>query len=226
VQIRPHKVYTLPLISIIGTRKSDVVGRMLYGDTEIEDLWTPYFCVSSNLSTAEMMVHRRGSLVWAATASASLPGAAQPVLMDGQLLCDGALLNNLPTDVARRLGCGTVIAAEVSVEEDAQFCCERIPRVGELLRDRLLRRNRIRFPSLMELALRASLLHSASSERAALDSADFTLRPPIEGFGLMDFYGIDRLVEVGYQHAREEVGKWVASGALSGLAVDLAAASG
>jgi predicted acylesterase/phospholipase RssA/CRP-like cAMP-binding protein len=226
VKIRPHKAYTVPLISLIGTRMSDKVGKMLYGDTQVEDLWTPFFCVSSNLSTAEMMVHRRGSLVWAATASASLPGAAQPVLMDGQLLCDGALLNNLPTDVARRLGCGTVIAAEVSVEEDAQFCCDRIPRVGELLRDRLLRRRKIKFPSLMELALRASLLHSASSERAALGSADFTLRPPIDGFGLMDFGGLETLVEVGYRHARDEAAKWVASGALAGLGVDFAPAPG
>jgi predicted acylesterase/phospholipase RssA len=70
------------------------------------------------------------------------------------------------------------------------------------------------------------MLHSASREREALDSADFTLRPPIEGFGLMDFHGLDRLVEVGYQHAREEVAKWVASGALDGLAVDFTAASG
>ena len=220
VKIRPHKVYTLPLISIIGTRKSDKVGKMLYGTTEIEDLWTPFFCVSSNLSTAEMMVHRAGSLLWAATASASLPAAAQPVLMNGQLLCDGALLNNLPADVARKLGCGTVIAAEVSVEEDAQFCCERIPRVGELLRDRLLRRRKIRFPSLMEVALRASMLHSASGERLALDDADLALRPPIDGFGLMNFDALDPLVEVGYQYAREEVAKWVAGGALAGLGAD------
>lgn len=225
VKIRPHKVYTLPLISIISTRKSDKVGEMLYGDTEIEDLWTPFFCVSSNLSTAEMMVHRTGSLLWAATASASLPAAAQPVLMGGQLLCDGALLNNLPGDVARRLGCGTVIAAEVSVEDDAQFTCERIPRVGELLRDRLMRRNRIRFPSLMELALRASMLHSASREREALGTADFTLRPPVDDFRLMDFSVLDRLVEVGYAYAREEVAKWVESGALAGLRTDVPVAA-
>lgn len=225
MRIRPHKVYTLPLISIISTRKSDKVGQMLYGDTEIEDLWTPFFCISSNLSTAEMMVHRTGSLLWAATASASLPAAAQPVLMGGQLLCDGALLNNLPGDVARRMGAGTVIAAEVSVEEDAQFCCERIPRVGELVRDRMLRRNRIRFPSLMEVALRASMLHSASREREALDTADFKLRPPIDGFRLMDFDALDRLVDVGYAYARDEVAKWVASGALAGLGIDLKAAA-
>jgi NTE family protein len=217
VRIRPHKVYTIPVISIIGTRKSDRVGRMLYGDTEIEDLWTPYFCVSSNLSTAEMMIHRRGSLLWACTASASLPGAAQPVLMDGQLLCDGALLNNLPADVARRMGCGVVIAAEVSVEEDAQFCCERIPRPMEIVRDRLFRRNRIKFPSLMEVALRASMLTSARGERAAIADADFALRPPIEGFRLMDFDALEPLVKVGYEYAKTEIAAWVESGALARL---------
>jgi len=217
VKIRPHKLYTIPFISIISTRGSDRVGKMLYGDTEIEDLWTPFFCVSSNLSTAEMMVHRRGSLLWAATASASLPGAAQPVLYERNLLCDGALLNNLPTDVARRLGAGVVIAAEVSVEDDAQFICDRIPRATEILRDRLLRRRKIKFPSLMELALRASLLHSAHRERTALENADFALRPPIDGFGLMNFDAIDRLVQVGYDHARAEVAAWVASGRLADL---------
>jgi len=226
VQIRPHKMYTFPVISIISTRGSDRIGQMLYGDTEIEDLWTPFFCVSSNLSTAEMMVHRRGSLLWAATASASLPGAAQPVLHEGNLLCDGALLNNLPTDVARRLGAGIVIAAEVSVEDDAQFTCERIPRVGEILRDRFFRRRKIRFPSLMELALRASMLHSAHGERTALATADFALRPPIDGFALMDFSVMDRLVKVGYEYARAEVAGWAASGALDELGIDFGPGAG
>lgn len=226
VRIRPHKAYTIPMISIIGIRKRDRIGRMLYGETEIEDLWTPFFCVSSNLTTAEMMIHRRGSLLWACTASASLPGAAQPVLLDGELLCDGALLNNLPADVARRMGCGTIIAAEVSVEEDAQFCCDRIPRPMEIVRDRLLRRRKIHFPSLMEIALRASLLHSARGERAALEDADFALRPPIDHFRLMDFDALEALVKVGYDYARQEVAAWVASGALEGLGVELAAARG
>jgi predicted acylesterase/phospholipase RssA len=196
---------------------------MLYGDTEIEDLWTPFFCISSNLSTAEMMIHRRGSLLRAATASASLPAAAQPVLQDGHLLCDGALLNNLPADVARRMGCGVVIAAEVSVEEDQQFVCERIPRPMEIVRDRLLRRRKIKFPSLMEVALRASMLHSARGEREAIEAADFALRPPIDAFRLMDFDALDPLVRVGYEYARDEVASWIANGALERIGLVLPA---
>ena len=37
VKIRPHKMYTIPLFSIISTRGSDRVGEMLYGSTEIEE---------------------------------------------------------------------------------------------------------------------------------------------------------------------------------------------
>ena len=218
VRIRPHKVYTLPVVSILGTRKSDACGRMMYGDVEIEDLWIPFFCISSNLTTAEMVVHRRGSLLRAATASASLPGVAQPVLESGQLLVDGALLNNLPTDVMRRLGCGTVVASEVSVEEDAAFTVERIPTAREVLSGRFWRGRPVRYPSIMEVVMRASMLHSISREREAVAAADLRLRPPVEPFGLMDFDRLEEIVAVGYEHARHAVREWVEAGRAADVA--------
>jgi predicted acylesterase/phospholipase RssA/CRP-like cAMP-binding protein len=204
VQIRPHTRYTVPILSVIGQSGSDECGQMLYGDTEIEDLWIPFFCVSSNLTTAEKVVHRAGSLRLASTASGSLPGAAIPVLVDGCLLVDGALLDNLPTDVMREMGAGTVLASEVSVEEDATFTCERVPSPWEVLRGRFgPRRERVRFPSLMEVAMRASMLHSVYREKAALEAADLCFRPPIDPFRLMDFPRMDEIVEAGYRHAAE-----------------------
>jgi NTE family protein/lysophospholipid hydrolase len=209
LEVRPHKVYTVPVLSILGTRKAEMCGRIMYGDTEIEDLWIPFFCVSSNLTTAEMVVHRSGSLLRAATASASLPGIALPVLHGNQLLVDGALLNNIPTDVMRQLGCGTVVASEVSVEDDACFQCERIPTSWEVVRGRFFTRTQTtRFPSFMEVAMRASMLHSIYREKAALREADFSLRPPIDEFGLMDFPRFDDIVAAGYDHARDEIATW------------------
>jgi predicted acylesterase/phospholipase RssA len=158
--------------------------------------------VSSNLTTAEMMVHRRGSLLRAATASASLPGFAVPALEGNQLLCDGGLLNNLPTDVMRQLGAGTVIASEVSLEEDASFVADRVPTPWEVLR------RRARFPTLMEVVLRASLLHSTRREQLALAEADLTLRPPVEGFSMMDFPRLAELVALGYDYTRSAVASW------------------
>jgi NTE family protein/lysophospholipid hydrolase len=202
IQIRPHRKLTIPIVSVVGSRLAQQCGRMMYGEAEIEDLWIPFFCVSSNLTTAEMMVHRRGSLLRAATASASLPGFAVPALEGNHLLCDGGLLNNLPTDVMRQFGAGTVIASEVSLEEDASFIADRVPTPWEVLR------RRARFPTLMEVVLRASLLHSTHREQIALAEADLTLRPPVEGFSMMDFPRLAELVALGREYARGAIRDW------------------
>lgn len=202
VEIRPHRVLTVPVVSLVGSRKAQECGRMMYGETEIEDLWIPFFCVSSNLTTAEMVVHRSGSLLRAATASASLPAFAEPVVEGGQLLVDGGLLDNLPTATMRELGAGVVIACEVSAEDDGTFTVDRIPSPWDVLR------GRARFPSLGEVLMRAILLHSTARQRSAIDDADLCLRPPVDAFGLMEFDRLAELVEVGRAHAAEALAGW------------------
>ena len=206
---RPQKQLTLPLISLVDNRLAGVCGERVYGDTEIEDLWTPYFAVTSNLTTAEMMVHRTGLLRKYVLASASIPVFAPPVLEGNHLLVDGALLNNLPADVMREQGVGVVIASEVSLEEDASFTADHVPTAWEVLRGRFRRVAGSRpFPGIMEMAMRSSLLHSSWREKEALAKADFCLRPPIEAFTLMGFEQMEEISEVGYVYAREALAGW------------------
>ncbi|CAJ0585225.1 unnamed protein product, partial [Mesorhabditis spiculigera] len=77
--------------------------RDLFGDREIEDLWIPYFCISTDISTSEMRVHRSGPLWAYARASMSLAGYLPPICdpQDGHHLLDGGYVNNLPADVMR-----------------------------------------------------------------------------------------------------------------------------
>jgi predicted acylesterase/phospholipase RssA len=210
LEVKPHKGYTIPLLALVSTRRSEVAGKLAFGDLQIEDLWLPYFCVSSDLSTAEAMVHRSGTLWRATWASSSVPGLGIPVLHGNHLLVDGAVLNNLPTDVMRASGAGTVIAAEVTVETDASFLCDRVPSNWDVLRARILRRGKSapKFPSLMEVLVRASTLHSSYRERMAIEAADLSLTPPVDGFTLMDFARIDQLADVGHRYAKEAVQRW------------------
>ncbi|HEY0660064.1 MAG TPA: patatin-like phospholipase family protein [Lysobacter sp.] len=209
LQLRPHTKYTLPVLSLVGNRKSTYCGQLMYGDIDIEDCWLPFFCVSSNLTTAEMHVHRRGSLLWAATASASIPAFAVPVLDGSHLLVDGGLLNNVPADVMRELGCGTVIAIEVSPGADDAFTAERVPSPWEVIRSRFLSRGpRLRFPSLLEVAMRATMLNSVQREKAAMADVDLCLHPPIDGFSLMAFDQLYAIVETGYVYARDTLRDW------------------
>jgi NTE family protein/lysophospholipid hydrolase len=209
LQLRPHTKYTLPVLSLVGNRKSTFCGQLMYGDIDIEDCWLPFFCVSSNLTTAEMQVHRRGSLLWAATASASIPAFAVPVLDGSNLLVDGGLLNNVPADVMRQLGCGTVIAIEVSPGADDAFTAERVPTPWEVIRSRFLSRGpRLRFPSLLEVAMRATMLNSVQREKIAMADADLCLHPPIDRFSLMAFDQLYAIVETGYVYARDALRDW------------------
>jgi predicted acylesterase/phospholipase RssA/CRP-like cAMP-binding protein len=212
IEIAPQKKYTVPVVSILGSKKALECGRMMYDDYDIEDLWLPFYCVSSNLTTARPTIHRRGSLMWAVTASASLPGVAVPVLDGTHLLVDGGLLDNVPTKMLRSWGAGTVIASEVSVETDARFQRDRVPTTWEAVRSRARRGGVPQdiFPSIAEVAMRAAMLHSTYRQKEAVDTADLALRPPVEKFKMTDWEALDDLVATGYQHAVEAIAAWQA----------------
>uniref|UniRef100_A0A8L8KIN4 Swiss cheese n=1 Tax=Heligmosomoides polygyrus TaxID=6339 RepID=A0A8L8KIN4_HELPZ len=78
----------------------------LFEDKEIENLWIPYFCISTDITTSEMRVHRSGPLWAYCRASMSLAGYLPPMCdpRDGHLLLDGGYVNNLPADVMRYEG--------------------------------------------------------------------------------------------------------------------------
>ena len=216
VKLRPQKDYTLPLVSVLGAKVAAKCTRLMYGDTQIEDLWLRFFCVSSDLSRAHAVVHDGGNLLTALTASASVAGITPPVLMEGRLHVDGAFLNNVPADVMRERGCGRVIASEVTVEEDESFLSERVPTPWELVRNKLRIRRKAakKFPSILEIMVRASMLASSRRQDDAVRSADLVFHPPINQFGLLEFDAIEKLEQAGYDDARTQIEKWRAEGSL------------
>src|SRR5678815_4756903 len=77
---------------------------------DFDRLPIPFRAVAADIETGEAVVLSRGSLSRAMRASMSVPGAIAPVEIDGRLLVDGGIANNLPIDEARKL-CGDVIIA-------------------------------------------------------------------------------------------------------------------
>ena len=70
----------------------------------------PFRAVATDIETGEAVVLDKGSVAQAMRASMSVPGAIAPVEIDGKLLVDGGIANNLPINEARKL-CGDVIIA-------------------------------------------------------------------------------------------------------------------
>jgi predicted acylesterase/phospholipase RssA/CRP-like cAMP-binding protein len=208
---------TLPLVSVSSGRRVDRLLAERLTAVPIEDLPRPFFCVSASLTRAEEVIHDRGPLSHAVRASVSLPGIFPPVYADGDLLVDGATLNNVPADVMRgRVGRGCVIAVDLSPEvEPLPFA----PFGPGLSGWRVLGRRLNPFASAHPVAgigyilTRSPSLNQVRHRRAALDGdrVELLLCPPVAGLGALDFKGAGPLIEAGYSYAAEAL-------ATSGLA--------
>jgi NTE family protein/lysophospholipid hydrolase len=209
---------TLPYVSLLGGGKLDRVLKWLFGDIEIEDLWLNYFCISSNLIQAEMMVHQRGSLWKSVRASVSLPGIFPPVPMEDQVLVDGGVVNNLPMDIMSDW-CkgGPVIAVDASgggsctinLEDRTELSGWRM--LGSQLKT-LGKPSQV--PNLFQLLTAATMLSSKHylQQLLALKKTDLYLTPPLQDHQLLDFNAYRELYDIGYRYAKERLAEWVLPG--------------
>jgi predicted acylesterase/phospholipase RssA/CRP-like cAMP-binding protein len=204
--------YTLPLIALLSGREHERALRDAFGDDRIEDLWLPYFCVSANLTRCEPVVHVRGPIVRALRASMSIPGILPPVVTpEGDLLVDGAALNNLPVDIMRRRGSGPVVAVDVSPQVDGTLThgYRDAPTPWALLRDRV-RPNGTdgRFPGIFRILQRSAMLSSAHMMKRLRSETDLFLAPPVAAFDAFDWRALDSIIAAGYEYAAPRIAEW------------------
>jgi NTE family protein len=203
----------LPLLSLIkGDRIRAATAQAVVDATgsrhaDVADSWISLFCVASNYSTAREMVITRGPLERAIRASLSIPVALPPVVWEGELLVDGAVFNNFPTDIMARMGAGRIIGIDLSRPNVRKYDFDELPGTWELLWDRLRprKRRRFRLPTLGALLMRTTILYSESRGEKARETVDLYLNPALDRVGLLDWKGCDRIVQLGYDYAKREL---------------------
>lgn len=80
---------------------------------EFDRLPIPFRAVATDLETGAAVVLERGDLAAALRSSMSVPGVFPPTELDGRVLADGGLVNNVPVDVARAMGVDVVIVVNI-----------------------------------------------------------------------------------------------------------------
>ena len=106
----------LPLGLVQGQKITQVLrtATLPVGDEQdFDQLPTPFRALATDLETGEPVVLRSGDLATVLRASMSAPGVLAPVEIDGRLLVDGGLVDNLPVSLAREMGVDVVIAVDV-----------------------------------------------------------------------------------------------------------------
>jgi predicted acylesterase/phospholipase RssA/CRP-like cAMP-binding protein len=203
---------TLPFTAIMVSRKVTQFTQDLYGDHQIEDLWIPFFCVASNLTTAQPEIIQQGPLWRAVRASLAIPGVFTPVFEDGNTLVDGGAVDNFPARLMYTfLKSEQIIGVNVAPfkEKKRQYDFDTNISGWQILWNRLnpfAKRRRV--PSLIGIIMRTMEINSV---RRTLEDERYVatmIYPDVQGIGMLDFAKFNMITQQGYEAAIEPLREW------------------
>ncbi|MCG9631420.1 patatin-like phospholipase family protein [Vibrio sp. Isolate30] len=147
-----------------------------------DDLAIPYRSVATDIIELEEVVIDKGQIVDAMMSSMSVPGALPPYEVDGRMLVDGGVINNMPVDVARAMGADIVIAVDISTNYKGEEEFTNLFTVADQLSNYLVRR-------------------STQQQAETLTEEDVFLQPDVGQMETTEFDKMPGAYEAGYQVA-------------------------
>ncbi|CAG2166134.1 unnamed protein product [Oppiella nova] len=180
----------------------------VFNERQIEDLWLPYFTLTTDITSSCPRVHRHGSLWRYVRSSMSLSGYLPPLCdpIDGHLLLDGGYVNNLPADVMRDvMGAETILAIDVGSQDVTDMT-----NYGDTLNGWWLLWKRwnpfsapVRVPNLPEIQSRLAYVSCVKLLEEVKGSDYCTyIRPPIDKYKTLQFGSFDDIMDVGLNHGK------------------------
>jgi NTE family protein len=148
-----------------------------------DGLPTPFRAVATDMETGQAVVLDHGDLAAALRASMSVPAVFSPLEVDGRVLGDGGLVNNLPVDVARRMGADVVIAVNIGTPLAGRETLGSVVGITSQMVNILTEQN-----------VQASI--------ATLKPSDLLLAPPLGQLTSADFGKAAELVKIGNDYAK------------------------
>jgi len=168
---------------IAGHQIGLLIGRVTlpyYGISSFDDMPVPFRCVATDLVSGQSHVFKDGPLAIALRSTMSIPGVFSPVREGKAVYVDGGLLDNLPTDVVRKMGAEIVIGVHL---ESAPVEANDIRSVFSVLN------------------------HSVSAavtenEMRSLELADSIISVPLGEFTTVDYAKSEPIMQRGYEAAK------------------------
>jgi NTE family protein len=150
-----------------------------------DELPIPFRCVSTELVSGKAYVFNSGPLSEAMRATMSIPGAFAPVRDGEKIFVDGGLVDNLPTDVVRKMGADIVIAVHLQIS----------PASAKEIQ------------SAFGILGRSVELVIAETEIRGMAGADLLIKADVEKYSTSDYEKTDEFIARGYEaaQAKEQV---------------------
>lgn len=150
--------------------------------SSFDDLPTPFRCVATDMLNGVPVVLKDGSLTQALRATMSIPGVFVPVELNGKVLADGGLVDNIPVGVVRHMNADKVIAVNVGT-----------PLLG-----------REALQTLTGILTQTISVMTIANERRSLDEADIVVSPDLGNYTATDYYNYREIIRLGYEGAAKQ----------------------
>lgn len=151
--------------------------------TDFNYLPIRYRAIATNIKNGERVILENGNLARAMQASMSVPGIFAPVEIDGKLLTDGGVVNNLPVDVARNMGADIIIAVDIAAP--------------------LLNRDELdSVIAITDQVTRVMIQANAQQQKKLLSKNDILIIPDLNDVSATDFFQMEHAISQGELAAR------------------------
>ena len=178
----------LPFGLIDGQKIDLVLQRLTLPVAQVQDfdrLPIPFRAIATDITSGGAVVLRSGNLAQAIRASMSVPAVFAPAEIDGRLLVDGGVANNVPVDVVRDMGADIVIAVSVGTPLNPREQLTSLLAITEQLTGLLTWRN-------------------TEVQLATLGERDILIEPQLGAFPSNDFAGAPEVIPMGFEAAQRQ----------------------
>jgi NTE family protein len=147
------------------------------------DLPIPFAAVGTDMVNGQSVTLDKGSLSQSLRATMSVPGVFAPVEIDGRILSDGGLVNNIPTNVVKAMSADIVLVVNIETQLAGRESLDNL------------------------LGVLAQTINIASGDnsRRSLQQADIIIAPDLGKFANTDFSQSKAIIELGYQGAQQKI---------------------
>ncbi len=152
------------------------------GVNNFDDFPIPFRCVATDMMNGDPVVLHDGPLARTVRASMAIPGVFTPIDIDGRILADGGLVQNIPVETVRDMGADVVIAVEL----------------------RLAASDRAKLETLAGVLGRAVDIMITQNEHHSLALAQAKISIDVGGFKMTDYNRVKDLIHLGYKTAEAE----------------------
>lgn len=176
----------LPLGVIQGQNLALLLESLLAHTSDTRDfdkLPIPFRAVITDIANGEKVVFRKGHLPQVIRASMSIPAVFAPVELDGRLLVDGGMTDNIPLDVAREMGVDIAIVVDI----------------GTPLRNR---KQLTTVVDVLNQSITLMTRRNSEEQLATLHANDVLIQPALAAFGVTDFGKAQEMIDAGYRATR------------------------